>query len=67
MSLKDVLQSEKKVNNIKIKVISVHDENIIVADSSMQAICSFSNSGFKKMVEGQCYMIVRPIKQDTNF
>ena len=67
MSLKDVLQSEKKVNHIKIKVISVHDENIIVADSSMQAICSSSNSGFKKMVEGQCYMIVKPIKQDTNF
>ena len=67
MSLKDVLQSEKKVNNIKIKVISVHDENIIVADSSMQAICSCSNTAFKKMIEGQCYMIVKPIKQDMHF
>ena len=65
--MRDVLQTEKKVNNIKIKVISVHDDNIIVVDSSMQAICSAPNSAFKKMVEGECYQLVKPIKQDMNF
>ena len=66
MSLKDVLQSETKVNNIKIKVISAQGELSIVGDSSMQAICSSSNSSFKNMVEGQFYMILKPMKQDMN-
>lgn len=66
MSLKDLLQNEIKVNNIKVKVISKHDENIIVGDSSMLAICHASNSAFNNLIEGQSYMILKPIKLDMN-
>ena len=67
MSLKDLLQSEIKINNIKIKVIATHGELIIVGDTSMLSICCASNSAFKNMIEGDCYMILKPIKQDNNF
>ena len=66
MSLKDLLLSEIKVNNIKIKIIAIHGENMIVGDSSMLAICSTSNSAYKSMKEGFCYMILKPIKHDSN-
>jgi hypothetical protein len=66
MSLKDILQSETKVNTIKIKVIANRKENIIVGDSSMIAICSATNNAYENMVEGKCYMILKPIKQDAN-
>ena len=67
MSLKDLIQSEIKVNNIKIKVISKHDGNLIVGDASTLAICQSSKSEYMNMIEGQCYIILKPIKQDLNF
>jgi hypothetical protein len=66
MSLKDLLQSDVKVNHIKIKVIRKHNENLIVGDKSMLAICSAVNSSFKDLIEGKCYMILKPVKQDDN-
>ena len=66
MSLKDLLQNEIKVNNIRVKVISNHNENIIVGDASTLGICHTSNSEYLKMIEGQCYIIMKPIKQNLN-
>ena len=47
-------------------MISIERDLIIVADSSMQAICASSNSSFKTMIEGQFYMLLKPMKQDMN-
>ena len=66
MSLKDLLQNEIKVNNIRVKVISNHNENIIVGDASTLGICHTSNSEYLKMIEGQCYIIMKPMKQNLN-
>ena len=66
MSLKDILHEEKDVNNLKVKVIVNEKENIIVGDSSMTAIFSTTNTDYENMLEGTCYMILKPKKQDTN-
>ena len=68
MSLKDIFQNEtnKQLNNIRIKVIVNKKENIIVGDTSMVAIFSATNSSHENMVEGSCYMILKPLKQDVN-
>ena len=67
MSLKDLLKGDKSVNHIKIKVMQVLHDNIIVGDSSMIAICCAVNSGFKSLTEGKCYMILKPVKQESNY
>jgi hypothetical protein len=67
MSLKDLLQGDISVKHIKIKVLQVLDDNIIVGDSSMMAICCAVNSGFKSLAEGKCYMILKPVKQESNY
>ena len=67
MPLKDLLQNDIKVNHIKIKVLGNHNDNLIVGDSSMIAICCAVNDGFKALIEGKCYMILKPAKQDSNY
>ena len=62
MSLKDLLKVDKKVNNIKIKVLEIEDKNIIVADQTMVAICRADDSNF--LVKDNFYMLVKPIKHD---
>ena len=62
MSLKDLIQSEIKVNNIKIKVISKHDGNLIVGDASTLAICQSSKSEYMNMIEGQSIIIYFIVK-----
>ena len=66
MLLKDILQDEKNVNNLKVKVIMNRKESIIVGDSSMIAIFSTTNTSYENMIEGSCYMIIKPTKQDSN-
>ena len=66
MLLKDILQDEKNVNNLKVKVIMNRKESIIVGDSSMMAIFSPTNTSYENMIEGSCYMIIKPTKQDSN-
>ena len=66
MLLKDLLQSEKNINNIRIKVIVNRKENIIVGDTSMVAIFSTTNSSYENMVEGDYYMILKPLRQDVH-
>ena len=66
MSLKDLFHSEVKLQCIKIKVLATENENLIVGDSSMLAICSCSNDAYRNMKEGQSYMILRPLKKDDN-
>ena len=66
MSLKDLLDDEIKVNNIKVKFISMNGEHSIVGDATRLAICDLSNNYYKDCKEGDCYIIVKPIKQDNN-
>ena len=66
MSLKDILHEEKDVNNLKVKVMVNKKESIIVGDSSMMAIFSTTNTAYENMLEGTCYMILKPKKQDIN-
>ena len=63
MTIKEVLQSDKKVQFIKIKVIVNHGDNSIVGDGTGLAICCASNTSFRDMKEGQCYQILKPIKK----
>ena len=67
MSLKDILQGDTEVRNIKIKVISKQGENAIVGDSSGVAICLASNTAFTNLAEGHCYQILKPKVKDANF
>ena len=67
MSLKDILQGDTEVRNIKIKVISKQGGNAIVGDASGVAICVASNNAFTHLVEGQCYQILKPKMKDLNF
>ena len=60
MSLKDILHEGKDVNNLKVKVIVNKKERIIVGDSSMMAIFSTTNTAYENMLEGTCYMILKP-------
>ena len=66
MTIKEVLQSDKKVQFIKIKVIVNHGDNSIVGDATGLAICCASNTSFRDMKEGQCYQILKPIKKDQD-
>ena len=64
MSLKDVLLEELKVNHVKVKVVHKQADKFIVADSSMLAIFLATNIHYEKLIEGKCYMLLKPIKQD---
>ena len=66
MSIKDLLQNEAKVNHLRVKVITNNGDKILVGDSSMLAICCATNNSYQKMIEGKCYMLLKPIKQDAN-
>jgi hypothetical protein len=66
MSLKEVLQGDTKVRAIKIKVLVNQGEKSIVGDGSGLAICCAPNMAFRKMLEGQCYTILKPLKLDQN-
>ena len=66
MSLKDLLNDEKKVNNLRIKVLEIQENHIIVGDQSGLAICSTLDTNFKTLAKGGCYMILKPVKQDEN-
>ena len=66
MSLKDLLIDEKKVNNLRIKVLEIQENHIIVGDKTGLAICSTHDSNLKNLAKGSCYMILKPIKQDEN-
>ena len=66
MSLKDLLHDEKKVNNIKIKVLEIEGNHMVVGDQSSLGICSTHDANFKNLAKGNCYMILKPIKQDEN-
>ena len=67
MSLKDLMQNGIKVKHVKIRIIEKHNENIIVGDKTMIAICMAVNAKFKKVIEGECYMMLKPEKHDTNY
>ena len=66
MSLKDLLIDEKKVNNLRIKVLEIQENHIIFGDQTGLAICSTHDSNLKNLAKGSCYMILKPIKQDEN-
>ena len=67
MSLKDLMQNGINVKHVKIRIIEKHDENIIVGDKTMIAICMAVNAEFKKVIEGKCYMLLKPVKHDANY
>ena len=64
MSLKDLLNKESKINHLKVKILSNHEDKFIVGDSSMMAIFNASNKDQQKLTEGKCYMLLKPIKLD---
>lgn len=66
MSLQELLAGEKKLQNIKVKVLKNVGESTIVGDTSGLAICSATNKDFESMSEGQCYIILKPLKLDDN-
>ena len=64
MSLKDLLNKESKINHLKVKILSKHEDKFIVGDSSMMAIFNASNKDQQNLIEGKCYMLLKPIKLD---
>ena len=66
MSLKQLLQGEKKLQSVKVKVISNHNEKSIVGDTSSLAICHNTNTEFQNMKQGQCYQILKPTVKSGN-
>ena len=66
MTLKEVLAGETTIPKIKVKVIKKIGETAIVGDASGLAICCASNTAFTAMIEGQCYIILKPINIDAN-
>ena len=66
MTLKEVLAGDTKIPKIKVKVIKKNGESAIVGDASGLAICCASNTAFTSMIEGQCYIILKPINIDAN-
>ena len=68
MSLKQLLQGEKAVHSIKVKVISNHNDMSIVGDASSLAVCHNVNIDFQNMKPGQCYQILKPkVKSGNEF
>ena len=57
---------KKKVNNIKIKVLEIEGNYMVVGDQSSLGICSTHDANFKNLDKGNCYIILKPIKQDEN-
>ena len=66
MSLKQLLQGEKTVQSVKVKVISTHTEKSIVGDATSIAICHNINTEFQNMKQGQCYQILKPTLKSEN-
>ena len=66
MSLKDLLQNEKKVNHIKIKILEIEENHMVVGDQSSVAICCTHDANIKNLTKGNFYMLVKPIKLDKN-
>ena len=66
MSLKDLLQNEKKVNHIRIKILEIEENHVVVGDQSSVAICCTHDANFKNLTKGNFYLLVKPIKMDEN-
>ena len=66
MSLKQLLQGEKTIPSVKVKVISNQNEKSIVGDASSLAICHNTNTEFQNMKQGQCYQILKPTVKSGN-
>ena len=64
MSLKDLLQLDASVKNIKVKIISKEQNTFIVGDaSSLGSFISPANQ-VNKFVAHKCYMFLKPIRRD---